>query len=660
MDPASVLETVVENVPHAVWVIGRDLSLKHFNSAFADLCFRALGHQPRRGMPLDKLIDPTRQAELHAYWLDMYRRTLSGRSVLADSWFPLAGEKRYFSLSGRPIDIGGSIAGATFSARDLTDASRPQRDDLTELALKRLFESDDPLPKILDAVLELICDSGEWQCAIAWLTDGAQLVPISIRTTASINSLEFASQVSSMRFSFGHGMPGRAWASGDIIWVPDLFEETGMQRGTVAMNAGLHALVAAPLLASGHTAGVIELFARAARPMSPDVRQGLRRMCAALARLIERRRAEDERRALQQAIQRKGLEWELTFDALDLPIFITTVEGTILRINRAARDLVGTSYSEALGHALLEIGPGEPWKTLADAIAAVRDSRTSCTAQTVTDVGTCWDVNASWFFSLTETDARIIVVLRDVSNLVHLQESVRRGEQLAALGELVAGVAHEVRNPLFGMSATLDLLQPYVEESPDAAELCDAMRQWLARLNNLMENLLHYGKTWHMVLQEGMIDGVLKQAVETCTAAAAEAGVVLETDIQPTAPILMDASRLSLVFENLIRNAIQHSHPNDRVRISAAKRRDVVACSVEDNGPGFAPADLPHIFEPFYTKRRGGTGLGLAIAQRIMEEHGGTVAAENRPEGGAAVRIEFPIYDALRSAQNVRRRNESG
>jgi PAS domain S-box-containing protein len=659
MDAASVLATVAENLSHPLWVIGRDLSLTHFNSAFSDLCLRVLGFRPRVEMTMDQLIDPVRHAELRAWWLDMYRRALSGRTVLADSWYVLEGHKRHFSMSGRPIEIDGSIAGATFIARDVTDLSRPERDDLAELALKRLFESEEPLPKILDAALELICDSGEWQCAVAWLVDGAQLVPISIWTAPSINSVDFAAHVSSMRFTFGHGMPGRAWAAGDIIWVPDLFDETGMQRGDVAMRTGLHAVVAVPLLASGHTAGIIELFASAARPISPELREALRRNGAALARLIERRRADDERRALQQAIQRKGLEWELTFDALDLPIFITTIDGTILRVNRAAGDLVGAAYADALGRTLSAIGPGEPWKTLADTVAAVRDSRSPCTAQSVTDGGTYWDVNASWFYSLTETDARIIIVLRDVSNIVRLQESVRRGEQLAALGELVAGVAHEVRNPLFGMSATLDLLQPYIDDTADAAELCEAMRQWLARLNNLMENLLHYGKTWRMHLQEGEVGGAIAQAVEVCRRFAADAGVTLETDIRASAPILMDASRLGLVFENLIRNAVQHSRPKDRVIISAAISGELVECAVSDDGPGFAPADVPHVFEPFYTKRRGGSGLGLAIVQRIVEEHGGTVTAENRSQGGAAVILRFPVYDPLRLTQNVQRRDES-
>ena len=661
MNAESVLADVVENVPHPVWVVDRQLALTHFNSAFSSLCVHALAVQPRRGMPLDQLIDPVRHSALHAWWVDMYRRTLDGRSVLADSWYVLAGEKRYFSFTGRPITVDGSVAGATFVACDITDASRPEREDLTELALNRLFDSDEPLPRILDAALELICGSGQWEAAIAWLIDGAQLVPISIWSGKSINGVEFAANVASTRFTFGHGMPGRAWAAGDILWVPDLFEETNAQRGLIAMRAGLHAVVCVPLAASGHIAGVIELFSRPARPISGDVRNALKQSAAALARLIERRRAEDERRGLQQAIQRKGLEWELTFDALDLPIFITTVDGTILRINRASRDLVGVSYADALGRSIRDIGEGEPWKTLDDTVSAVRDSRASCTGQAVTDAGTCWDVNASWFYSLTETDARIIVVLRDVSNIVRLQESVRRGEQLAALGELVAGVAHEVRNPLFGMSATLDLLEPYVDESADAAELCDAMRTWLSRLNNLMENLLHYGKTWRMDLVEGVVDTAVKQSVETCFSVAAEAGVKLQTDIHPTPTILMDSSRLALVFENLIRNAVQHSRRGQSVNVSAAPHGEQVVCSVEDAGPGFEPADLPRIFEPFYTKRRGGTGLGLAIVQRIVEEHGGTIAAENRPEGGAVVTIQLPVYDrsqyTQRREQNVQRSN---
>ena len=109
----------------------------------------------------------------------------------------------------------------------------------------------------------------------------------------------------------------------------------------------------------------------------------------------------------------------------------------------------------------------------------------------------------------------------------------------------------------------------------------------------------------------------------------------------------MDRRRLSKVFVNLIENAIQHSPPGGVVTVEGKQVQDGtqtwIQCVVRDSGPGITDEDLPRIFEPFFSKRRGGTGLGLAIAQRIMQEHGGKLVATNNPEGGARMIASFPL-----------------
>src|SRR5258705_5401239 len=110
---------------------------------------------------------------------------------------------------------------------------------------------------------------------------------------------------------------------------------------------------------------------------------------------------------------------------------------------------------------------------------------------------------------------------------------------------------------------------------------------------------------------------------------------------------MIDRRRLSKVFVNLIENAIHHSPSGGMVRVEARKttdgKQDWIQCAIKDLGSGISKEDLPKIFEPFFSKRRGGTGLGLAIAQRIMEEHGGRLIAGNNPEGGACMVAKFPL-----------------
>jgi signal transduction histidine kinase len=130
--------------------------------------------------------------------------------------------------------------------------------------------------------------------------------------------------------------------------------------------------------------------------------------------------------------------------------------------------------------------------------------------------------------------------------------------------------------------------------------------------------------------------------------AAEVAQVKLESKVEDSLPKLrIDRRRLSKVFVNLIENAIQHSPQKSTVTVEAGKINDAngewVECAIRDSGRGISSEDLPKIFEPFFSKRRGGTGLGLAIAQRIMQEHGGKLIAGNNAEGGAFMIARFPI-----------------
>jgi signal transduction histidine kinase len=240
-------------------------------------------------------------------------------------------------------------------------------------------------------------------------------------------------------------------------------------------------------------------------------------------------------------------------------------------------------------------------------------------------------------------------VLWEITGIVELQESLRRSETMSAMGTLVAGVAHEVRNPLFGISATLDAFQEEMSQ-PGYAECGATLRQEVARLIHLMQELLEYGKPPALTIERGNILEVVREAVESRRPAAHAAGVELRTTLTVAMPtLLMDRSRLRQVFENLIDNAVQHSDPGGTVSISGAVAdhagRHWVECLVEDEGSGFAPHDLDRVFEPFFTQREGGTGLGLSIVQRIVEEHSGKVSAANRPEGGGRIQVLFPLAD---------------
>ncbi|HEX8169063.1 MAG TPA: ATP-binding protein [Thermoanaerobaculia bacterium] len=618
MQTDGLAEALVDAFSDPVWIVNGSLEVIRSNAAFARL----------------GLAD--------SVWLDLARRVFGGRSVSSELRAVVDGVERSFRISGAPAFRNHGIDAAVFVARDVTPSARAERDDLLELAVTQIFASEEPFDATLTNALEFLCESDDWDCAVLWLVDGsgARLEAAAVWSRPELAAAKFHTRIRELEFARGHGLPGRAWAAQDVVWVADLFDETGFVRAESAARAGLHGAAACPLRDANRIVGVLEVLTRTVRPMSEQRRSALARAGNSLGRLIVRRK-------LHELIERKGQEWSLTFDAIELPIFITRTDGTITRVNRAARDLTGSDdFTDLLGRDV-RIGSGEPWTTLADTAAAVRDSRTPCSAQVVAG-HRAWDVNASWYRSASDDAERIIIVMRDVTALIQLQESVRRGEQLSALGELVAGVAHEVKNPIFGIGLTVDAMQSILPNDPEVMELFSALRTWLDRLNRLMESLLEYGKPWTLHLRGVDLGDVIAPVVDGCRQIAAQNSVTVEAEVPDGLRILADPDRLSHAIENLITNAIQHSKPGQRVSIAARRTSDgeqeLIECSVRDRGHGFDALDLPRIFQPFFTRRRGGTGLGLAIVQRIVDEHGGTIAAQNAEDGGAVLTMRFPAY----------------
>ncbi|MEA2600716.1 MAG: hypothetical protein QOF89_1708 [Acidobacteriota bacterium] len=357
---------------------------------------------------------------------------------------------------------------------------------------------------------------------------------------------------------------------------------------------------------------------------------------------------------LQALIRRSALEWRLTFDALDFPLLLLEMDGRIVRMNEAARALAGVTFEEAIHRPLGVLGSGQPWGTVHDLLAEMDASGVRAGAQTQEERGRVWDVAISPVTG-PDGDRWGIVVILDITERVRLQESLRRSETMSAMGALVAGVAHEVRNPLFGISATLDAFEARFKRRIEYRRYLDVLKERVGRLNELMQQLLDYGKPPRLDLSPAAPREVMAAAAVACAPLAAKAGVEIALDVAPDLPSpLLDRNRVVQVFQNLLENAIQHSPSGARVAFRAtlapispaapaASAGTAVRFIVEDSGPGFRPEDLDRAFEPFFTRRRGGTGLGLSIVQRITEQHGGEIAAANLPGGGAVMTVTLPL-----------------
>lgn len=243
-----------------------------------------------------------------------------------------------------------------------------------------------------------------------------------------------------------------------------------------------------------------------------------------------------------------------------------------------------------------------------------------------------------------------------VEQLHEAQRAATRSERLAAMGQLAAGLAHELRNPL---TAIKMLLQP---AAPGTAQVCldrqDAavVNEEIGRLERTIQTFLDYARPPRPERRALVLQPVIRQTVELLARRAAEQGVAIDCAL-PDEPIRIeaDAGQLRQVLMNLLLNALDASGQGRRISVRAAwEPADAagaepdggprwVAIEVADRGPGLPPGQSQRIFEPFVSTKEAGTGLGLPISRRIVEDHGGRLDAADREGGGAVFTVRLPV-----------------
>lgn len=249
----------------------------------------------------------------------------------------------------------------------------------------------------------------------------------------------------------------------------------------------------------------------------------------------------------------------------------------------------------------------------------------------------------------------VVILLQDVTDLLVLEEQVRRSEKLSALHTLSAGVAHEIRNPLSAIDLNLHLLQEEVAADPPNPEAVqryfDIVNAEVRRMRGIADNFLRFARPTSLVLGDVNLAEVARHIGDLVRYEAQERGVSVVVDFPDTLPAVSgDETQLAQVFLNLMINAVQAMPRGGTLRVSgttrAADGRPVIEVAVSDTGVGINKADLTKVFEPFFSTKPDGNGLGLAIAYRIVEDHGGTIRAESDEGVGTTFVLSFPAVQA--------------
>ncbi len=234
--------------------------------------------------------------------------------------------------------------------------------------------------------------------------------------------------------------------------------------------------------------------------------------------------------------------------------------------------------------------------------------------------------------------------VKDITQIIRLEDQLKRADRLSALGVLAAGIAHEIRNPLTGIKMIVQLQMSDLPPGDPRREPVEIIQREIDRLERIIVNLLDFARPSKPKAVPVNLAEVLDACLLLLHNQTKKAGIRLEREFPADLPTLVgDPDQLKQVFLNILTNAIQASQAGGLLRVRLEPRAGWVAAAIQDTGVGIPPERLRAIFDPFMTTKEEGTGLGLPLAQRIVDEHGGRIEVDSVLGSGSTFTVVLPV-----------------
>jgi len=330
--------------------------------------------------------------------------------------------------------------------------------------------------------------------------------------------------------------------------------------------------------------------------------------------------------------------------------------GSVILFNPAAERIFGIRSEEALGKQIKDVIPLSG--TTLDHAHVGRQHGLLTPNQLYLDInitrtdGIPLQVRYSLSpLKLSDRNGGSLLVFQDITEMKKIEEEMKKVEGLALVGELAAGVAHEIRNPLASISGSIEMLKEMNGNKEFSSRLMDIIIAEVERLNQLVNDFLLFARPKRANYVEIDLSELISETLELFKNSPYWSHKIeLKTHLATPLPIHSDPEQLKQVIWNLLLNACQEIDGGGTLevstRIEEAMDNSVpnALIQIRDSGNGFPEENLPKIFTPFFTTKEDGSGLGLAIAKRIVDGLGGSITAENHPQGGAMITILLPYH----------------
>jgi signal transduction histidine kinase len=237
-----------------------------------------------------------------------------------------------------------------------------------------------------------------------------------------------------------------------------------------------------------------------------------------------------------------------------------------------------------------------------------------------------------------------VIIQRRAMERLRLKERLAHAERLSSLGEMAAGISHEIRNPLGIIRSSAELLKKKIAKIDPQNTFPDIIVEEANRLNSIITDFINYAKPRVPKMAPCRVEEIIDKNLTFLEAQNKEKGHLIKRNYEDNLPeIMADSSMLYQSFLNILLNAMQSMPEGGRILVEVSSNDHQVTIHFEDEGQGIPPGNINKIWDPFFTTKEQGTGLGLGIVKNIIESHGGSIQIVNRPVSGARVTVELPL-----------------
>ncbi|GKX63341.1 PAS domain-containing sensor histidine kinase [Pragia fontium] len=364
----------------------------------------------------------------------------------------------------------------------------------------------------------------------------------------------------------------------------------------------------------------------------------------ALASLLALFWARRYQRSSQQLQDSKAFSTEI-INNLPIGLITTNEQRQIRVVNQAAENMLGSRASQLFGQPIQQALPAE-WNQLVESshrqhpVVEREIDYPLANGQTIPlSISVAKIVNDDGHFLGN------VFIFKDMREVRQLQEEVRRKEKLAAIGNLAAGVAHEIRNPLSSIKGFAKYFEGRSAQGSEEQELAKVMAKEVDRLNRVITELLGLVRPTDLRIQQVDVNALIEHSLHLIRQDAESKNIVIDFHADNDLPLAeIDPDRFTQALLNLYLNAIQAIGSNGTLTVSAKSAGDNdLHISVKDSGKGIKPDDLANIFNPYFTTKASGTGLGLTVVQKVIEEHQGKITVHSHPQSGTDFNMTIPL-----------------